>query len=892
LRKVLPHIRISLMHLFCLALFIIIFYGCCTQTDRFVNRAYHTVNAKYNGYFNAKESYKQGLERLANSHQDNFEDILHIFQYGTEQDAQSIESNLETAIEKSSIVIQQHSMNIDGEELNKWIDDAYFLIARCHFFKRDYHLAILSFEYIIRQFDTPLQYDSRIWIAKTNNYMGRFNNSRQALDILETNYRNGKIPEESKRLYYLVNADFYYKQAKYEEAIPYMEKAIESTRWRRDKTRMAFILGQTYHETGDFLNAQKYYAKTLRFNPDFDMEFRSKINMAMAYDPNIGGGSELKQQLYDMLEQERNKDYRDQIYYALAKFHKNMDMMDDAIDYFKKSIEVSETNNIQKGISSLDLGQIYYKREDYYEAQPFYDNAANFLPEDYANKDNIIRTSDILNDLAMNIKLIHVEDSLQHLASLPAAERNRIIDDIIAEKREEAQREREREREMMRAGHTRRDDPSQMYGEERGGWYFYNPSAVNFGQREFATRWGDRNLEDLWRIGGTGAITSADAIAEGEMSEIEEEQEQDIFSRETYLNGLPLDEEQIKVSNERIINAYYNKGIIYKDNLNNNRKAIDAFVTLNERFPKNEFQLYSYYFLHDIYSKTGNNTKATTYKNKIIEQYPESDYAQILSDPNYVENFLKRQNQKNELYKKAYSAYTNKNYDRAIRYCYDADNLELDIELAGKFEYLKALAYGYKGEKDKLSEILNNIVSNYHGTNVYDPAKNILAHLNDGQTAKVKETPKLDDAPEKDKEDKKPKDKEDEKDKEKDEFESIYEYNPNNNHFFVFIVNIDKIEIQELRSKINDFNKDAYSERNLSLSNIYFEDKKQILTVTSFQDRNNAERYLDKIHESNILSIFDDNYLKPFTISVNNYPIFYQNKNIQEYLEFYNHYYR
>ncbi len=870
---------------------VLLIISCSTQKDRFVNVAYHTINAKYNGYFNARESYEAGLKRLEEAHRDNYEEVLDIFKYGSEEDVSTIESYMDVAQEKSSVVIQRHSMNIDGEELNKWIDDAYFLIARSHYFKRDYNLAILTFQYIIRQYDTPLKYDSKIWIAKCNNALGRYNNSRQILDDLQSNYEEGLLPENTHRLFFMVYADYYYQQGRYEDAISYMEKAIENTRRRRDQTRLVFILGQTYQEIGDYVNAQNAYSRVLRLNPEFDMEFRAQINMAMSYDPEIGGGDEIRAELKDMLDQGRNRPYRDQIYYALAKLSESENMTDEAIHYYLKSTEVSEDNDIQKGLSFLQLGEIYYDREEFYESHIYYENAANYLPSDYENIDKIVAKSNILNDLAMNIELINMEDSLQHLASLPESERNRIVEDIIEEQRKKDRREQEMGR--MAGGRERgMDRQPGMPGGERGGWYFYNSSAISFGQTEFASRWGNRELEDLWRLSNTQTYSPGD-LAVGDVEEPEGQiGEQEQYDMQAYLDNLPLKPEQLKASNERLIQAYYNKALIYKDQLNNSNKAIEAFETLIDRFPDNEHQLNAYYFLHDINSRKGNQVKANEYKNKIVDKYPGSDFAMILSDPDYAENVRQREYEGNKLYKQAFFAYNNKDYDKVISFCKKSNDIELSKELAGKFAYLKALAYGSKGSKDDLIEKLTHVVNNYEGTEVFKPANNMLAFFSDPDSSQHR----AGDLP--DKEEGTLSKKEEsgehtgkEKTKTPGEFKSIYEYDPDAIHFFVFIVDSDKIDIQQLRSKVNDFNRNAYPDENLTLSNIYLAEKKQILTVTNFENSEKAMDYRNNISDNENIAGLDEKHLESFVISVKNYPVFYQEKNVDDYKAFFNHYY-
>ena len=67
------------------------FLGSCKTTkNKFFNKAYHKTTTRYNWYFNAKESYKSGVNRLETQHKDDFNELLSIYPLGTDKDAQSI----------------------------------------------------------------------------------------------------------------------------------------------------------------------------------------------------------------------------------------------------------------------------------------------------------------------------------------------------------------------------------------------------------------------------------------------------------------------------------------------------------------------------------------------------------------------------------------------------------------------------------------------------------------------------------------------------------------------------------------------------------------------------------------------------------------------------------
>ena len=126
----------------------IVITSCSTKKNNFFSRSYHRTTAKYNGYFNGNESLKAGIKKLEENQKDNFSQIITVFKTGDLTKNQATHPYMNKAIEKGSIVIQRHSMNIRGKEYNKWIDDNYFLIGKAYFYKGEFDEAIKTFNYI------------------------------------------------------------------------------------------------------------------------------------------------------------------------------------------------------------------------------------------------------------------------------------------------------------------------------------------------------------------------------------------------------------------------------------------------------------------------------------------------------------------------------------------------------------------------------------------------------------------------------------------------------------------------------------------------------------------------------------------------------------------------
>ncbi len=849
-------------------LFVFLLFGCSTQKNTWLNRNYHSISAKYNGYFNARESYRDGLRRLSDQHQDNFDNVLSIFRYGNEAQAGSISNFMDVAYQKASLVIRRHSMFIRGVEHNRWIDDSYYLIARSHFYKRDYNLANLTFEYIIRQYDTDIAYDSKVWIAKAYNQTERFEQARQMLDNVQRDLEQGLLSADGQRLFYLAYADHFARQKQYAAAIPHLQKGIAATRNNRERTRLTYILGQHYQYSGDYGNAQRTYARLLKMNPTFDMAFQARISMAMAYDPASGDSNFIRSELNSMLRDAKNQAYQDRIYYALAQLAMRENKEEDAVDNYIKSTQASSGNNMQKGLSFLRLGEIFFERPDYLKASIYYDSTVTFLPSTFDGIEKIGERKVMLSDLARNLRIVEREDSLQRLAAMTPAERNAIIDNIIAELREQQQRERDAERDRMRTMQAMQQQrrPGDV---QDASWYFYNPTAMSFGRTEFLSRFGERPLEDLWRISNKQTAAFGFEGGEEEMEDGEEGEEGSALDRSNYLRNIPTTPEQMAESNNRIAQALFNMGVIFKDRFNDPVSAISSFESLVTRYPQNENKLRAYYFLYNLNRSLSDMSRAEMYKNRLVAEYPDSEFARILGDPNYLQTVRQRQSLANQLYEQSYSAFIAGNYNRVIANGERADTLDIDIGLRGQFSYLKALAYGRTGKSNEFRQELEYVVRNFEGTAVHRPASDLLASL--GTHALL--------LPE-----------EEQRETEQvtaEEISSIYTFNASAVHFFAFIIDVRQVEARELRNFITTFNTDEYPDRRLTMSNIFLDDRRQIITVTNFANKDAGMEYFRRIIAAPGLSNFNTEFITSFIISVDNYPVFYQDKNVDEYLRFF-----
>jgi tetratricopeptide (TPR) repeat protein len=462
-----------------LALALLMFLGlaCSTKKNTFTRRAYHNLTAHYNAYFNGKEAYNEGVGELAKRCKDNFNKVIPVFQYGTKEDAQSQYALFDRAIEKGSIVIHRHSIYIKRVEHVKWIDDAYFLIGKSYLYKQEYDLAVQTFSFIRDRYKgNPIVYDAILYQLRTYSQLGRFTDGEALISLVDKKIEKNKATKHIEKLFPLVMADYYLQQSKYDRSIEYLKEAYRLNRSKKIRTRISFILAQVFQRTGDLARATENYRKVLNYNPVYEMAFAAKINIAKCYDAASGDSKEIKKTLKKMLNDEKNKDFRDQIYYALAEVFLKEGNDSAAIRNLRLSAHSSVSNNYQKGLSYLKLGDLYYGYTSYKPAQMYYDSAVQSLPKDYPTYALLESKTNTLTELVKNINIVELEDSLQRLGKLPYNERMAEIDKIIADIRKAEERKRQEEIDRQNNQMNLQQMGFQNPQNQNGGlWYFYNP---------------------------------------------------------------------------------------------------------------------------------------------------------------------------------------------------------------------------------------------------------------------------------------------------------------------------------------------------------------------------------------------------------------------------------
>jgi tetratricopeptide (TPR) repeat protein len=869
--------------IFLFLLFITVFTSCSTRKNTWTRRAYHNLTAHYNVYWNGMDNMRQGTKEFHSSVKDNFTTVIPVYNFGDKASLGKISQFADISIKKASKTIQKHSMVFNKREYNRWIKYAYLLIGKGYFYKQDYPMARHTFEFVIKTYnDKDIKYDGMIWLALTNMQMGDFVRAESMLDMLGGKMKEGKAPEKYEKNLDLTYANFYILQRNYTSAIPYLYSSIDLNLKREMKTRCLFILGQIYQINGNYELASKFYTTVIKRNPPFEFEFNSKINLAECYDSKSQNRDFIIKKLNKMVKEEKNRDYLDQVYYALAQVSLKDKDTTNAIKYLSKSVASSKINNYQKAISSLLLADIYFDNKDYENAQAYYDSTMQFLPKDYPNYKEIRNKTNTLTSLVENLRTIQREDSLQALARMPESKRNQIIDNIIMKIiEEEMKKQQEEQQRFENQMILSENQPGSPGGPSSGGWYFYNSTAMSQGYTTFLRKYGKRKQEDNWFLTDKSVVnleetaSTTDTTEEGDTTKGKKAEKKisDKKDRKFYLQDIPLKPEQITASNDKIIKAYYSAGFIYIEGLKDYEHSTGAFETLLSRFPDNKYNTATCYELYSLYKDFGNQPKSDYYKDLILTRYPETDFAKLLINPNYYKEVLARQQEASHLYEDTYIAYTNQQYYMVIHNYDEAkSNYSKDSTLMPRFAYLRAMALGKIEVQDSLIAALQKLILNYPKSEIKLLAQNVLDYINRTKGGGGQTTPINADSI-----------------KALETAQKIYTFNPDAIHFYVLIIDDNKTDVDALKIKISDFNSKYHDLDNLQVNSLLLENSQEMITISTFDNSEKAMSYYASITNSKYIftKLETSGGYSNFVISADNYPIFYRNKNIQQYLKFF-----
>ena len=754
--------------------------GCSTQKNTAKTRWWHSFKARYNTYYNGTLAYIDGSLEKENGNKDNFTEMLPLYTVGNKQSREIGKGNFEKAIEKCQKTIKLHSIKkrpvwdkkrrktekdiewLSRREYNPFLWKAWMLMGRSQFYKGAFDEAASTFAYMGRLYQTqPAIYaKSRAWLAKCYLEEGWLYDAEDVVRNMERDSIHWSARKEWDYTY----ADYYIHTGDYAKAIPYLRKVIKHEMRRKQRAREWYLMGQMQAALGNKAEAMRAYKRVIRQNPPYEVEFNARI--AMTEVMSGGQWKKMVSRLKRMAASDKNKEYLDQVYYAIGNIYLAQNDTAKAISAYERGAAKATRSGIEKGVLLLKLGDIYWEMERYNDAQRCYGEAIGLLDKERKDYEELSHRSKVLDQLVPYTDAVHLQDSLQTLAKMDEKDRNAAIDRTIAELKRKEKEERDRLAEqnaqetMQQNGggnnmqQQNNKQQNKMNQQTNGLWYFYNATAVSQGKSAFQKMWGKRENVDNWQrvnktvvnFGGNQEETELseaqlDSIArqeaiEDSLAQIADSAQNDPHKREYYLAQIPFTEDQIEASNKIIEDGLFNAGVIFKDKLNNLPLSEKQLKRLTSQYPDFEKMADAYYHMYLLYMRKGETDVAEGYVERLKKEYPESEWTTLLSDPYFVENAKLGVHMEDSLYASTYDAF------KAARYAEVSSNVRISDSRfplganRDKFVFIGGLSKLNEGDAEGCLEDMNTVVKKWPQSGVAEMAGMIVKGVSEGKRLK------------------------------------------------------------------------------------------------------------------------------------------------------------
>jgi len=835
--------------------------SCSTKKKSWVNRQYHNTTAKYNGFFNGNESLKTGVRKIHSNHKDDYTTILPIYKEVGLKNSNT-QSHMDKAIKKGSVVIQRHSMKIRGKEYCKWIDDSYLLVGKAYFYKGEFQEAIKTFTFIVEEFKkNEIRFYATLWLIRSHVELENYTQAEMLLEELE-NEKNK--PKKFDIKFGFVKADYYLKQNNLSLALEELKTLEKIANRKTDKPRVNFIIAQIYQFYNNFKQASFYFQKTLKSNPEYEMAFNAKMNLARSSDSGSKLGKKAKENLVKMLKDEKNKEYLDQIYYTLAEISLNNADTNAAIENYFLSTQNSVNNDAQKALSFFSLANIQYANKNYIATKNMYDSTVFYMSESHRNYVESSENQLVFTDLVYHINVVELEDSLQYVSLLPENEKRALIQNIIQKEIDKERKEQEELQQRQSLSYQNSRNNMGQFGNNTsaGKWYFYNPSTLSFGMSEFRKKWGKRKLEDNWRRKDKKSLN---VLIETDSLDNDSEGVSDKSKKnpEFYLDQLPKSKEDFDVSNSKIKESLYQMAIIFRDVLNEDKTSIKTFLRIVEKYPNDEsYSSLALYNIYYLYFKLNKNTKARETKTELLVKYPNSMCAKILNDTTLLAGILQDQLTPESEYDQIFKLYEDERFEDIITY---TDSL-IEEENIQKYLLIKAKSYASVNDTFSAKIELQKIIINSSEEEIKKEALQLLDIIENPQ--KVTDANTLATS------------------------EFSYLYKPNSKHICVVILDKKNININYFKTLISDFNSSKHETETFEIGAMIYALDNHLVTIKSFENSEQAVSYKKKLkNEVEVNKILSRRKHQIFVINIENFKKLYSTNGVEEYLKFYKKYY-
>jgi len=839
--------------------------GCSVEQNTITANAFHNLTAHYNGFYYAREKTHEVELVILKSLDDDHNQILRLFPKLDTTLAKTYSKDTDEIIKMASISIQRHPNS-------KWVDDNYVQVGLARLYASDFVNAIQTFKFVnTKSRDPRMRHIALIYLMRTFIEQGEFDKAGEVFHFLEKE----KLERTSQKNLYLEKAYFYQLRNDYDNMVRNLTKADSLLKRKDRKGRIYFIVGQVYQKLGFESEAYNYYKKCLTTNPEYEIDFYARLNMAQVAKLNDKRDVRtVRKQFSKLLADAKNQEFKDKIYFEMGEFERKQNNLREAIERYKLAAHAGKNKRIQ-GRAFLRLGQLHFDSlKKYSLAKAYYDSAIAALPPDYENYASIKKRQEVLGEFVKYTETITWQDSLLLMASMDTLTLRKHLDSAVAAKKKAAELGKKKRKRSEGAATSGGNQSSNSFfnnpdpNAQQIDWYFGNASAVALGQSEFQRIWGTISLEDNWRRSNkTPAIASLpDPTASNQTPEENKKNPEkgpapkEVDEVANILTQLPTTADQKKEALAKIEDAYFKLGDLYYFQLEEKENAAGSYKSLLNRFPGSEHEPEVLYKLYLISREK--HTEGDHYANLLKEKYPNSTYTRILLNPDYLKESSIAAEKQKLIYKEAYENYQSGN----LRVAQEKINQALkegDTGFSQQLELLQILITGKTEDIARYQYELGEYVKKYPDGSLKSYAEQLLAASRALQ-AKIEKAKGI-------------------------RFIASFK----EPHYFVIVYKMaDKIT-DPVSTGLESFDRTEFRDLKLSSSNLILNEEFALTMVLQFADREVAIDYFNKFNsQAALMKPFALYKFYTFVITKDNFDLFYRTKALDEYLTFFDRNYQ
>jgi tetratricopeptide (TPR) repeat protein len=716
---------------------VIFFVACSTKKNTFVSRNYNALTTKDNILYNGGIALEKGITELKEQHKDNFWEILPVERMqilqGKASASQAKNANFERAETKATMAIQKHSMNIDGSEKNPQMDEAHLMLGKSRYYSQRFVPALEAFNYVLYKYpNSDKIYEVKIWREKTNM---RMENDALAVNNLRKLLKEIKFKDQIFADANATLAQAFLNLKENDSAIAKLKIATEFTKSNEEKARYRFILGQVYEQLGYKDSAYAKFQEVIDMNRRSARQYviNAHAHQATQFDFAKGDTLVFVEKFNKLLKDRENRPFLDVLNHQMGLFYDKQKLPNIAAKYYNKSLRKRTQDTYMIASNYRNLADIYFNKAKYVTAGKYFDSTLTALKPRTREFKLITKKRQNLDDVIKFEGIAQTNDSILKIVALSPSARENYYKEYIESIKKEEKKQQELAEKAAKAGVPLADAKNPTSEKDSGSlakqslptpltssstssdvvstFYFYNPSTVAYGKIEFKKKWGDRAHVENWRLSKESATDTNNASQNEEVVDNGDKPKEiaEKYTTDFYLKQVPTSKQKIEdISKERNF-AYYQLGVIYKEKFKEYPRASDKFEKLLDNNPEERLILPSMYNLFKIYEITDLN-KAQAMKTKIIAQYPDSRYAQILNNPSGANQITSTPE---VAYEALYKDYIAGLYRELLPKTEAAIEEFTGEEMLPKFELLKANLIGKLKGLEEFKESLNYVALTY-----------------------------------------------------------------------------------------------------------------------------------------------------------------------------------